>query len=73
MLSPFTRDALERVVRTFVQAAIGVAALGLTDVVDLDSAQGLAIAALSAGLAAVTALFAKVSGNPEDASFQGDL
>lgn len=72
-MSLFTRDALERVVRTFCQAAISVVALGLTGVVDIESGQALAIAAGSAGLAAVTALFAKVSGNPDDASFQADL
>lgn len=72
-MSLFTRDLAERVLRTFVQAALGVVALGLTGVVDLDGAQPLAIAAASAGFAAVVGLFAKTSGNPDDASFQQDV
>jgi hypothetical protein len=68
-MSPFFKDLTERVLRTFLQAALVVVAANLTGVTDLDSAKALGIAAATAGLSAITALFAKTSGSPDDASF----
>ena len=67
-MSLFTRDALERVVRTFVAAAVAVAVTGLAGVTDLDGLKGLAVAALASGASAVLALLTRSVGDPETAS-----
>lgn len=69
-MTPYLSDLLERVARTFVQAALAVVAADLTGVTDLDGVKALGIAAIAAGLSAATALLAKTSGSPDDASFR---
>lgn len=68
-MTPYFADLIERVARTFVQAALAVVAADLTGVTDLDGAKALGIAAIAAGLSAAMALLAKTSGSPDDASF----
>lgn len=53
MKSLLKSDIVVRALKTFLQAALAVAALGVFDVVDLATAQGLAVASLSAGISAV--------------------
>ena len=67
-MSLFTRDALERIVRTFLAAAMAVAATGVAGVTDLDSLKGLAVAAVAAGVSGVLALATRRVGDPETAS-----
>jgi hypothetical protein len=70
-LSPFQRDLLERAVRTFVQAAIGVLAVELANPnVSVDSLQAAAIAAVSAGISALMALAGKTIGDPDSGSWE---
>lgn len=45
-------DVLVRAAKTFVQAFLSVLALGFADVVDLESAQALFVAAGAAGISA---------------------
>lgn len=67
-MSLFTRDALERVVRTFIASAVAVVVTGLAGVTDLDGLKGLAVAGLAAGASAVLALLTRSIGDPETAS-----
>lgn len=69
----FTKDLIERAVRTFIQAALAVVAANLAGVTSLDTAKGVGIAAASAGISAVMSLIAKNWGEPTDASFQADV
>jgi hypothetical protein len=70
-MSKFQRDLLERVARTAVQAALAVAAVGLADPnFKIDSLQGLAVAAVSAGVSAGMALIGKTIGDPNTGSWQ---
>lgn len=70
-LSKFQRDLLERCVRTFIQAAIAVFAVEVSNPdVTLDSLQAAAIAAVSAGLSALMALAGKTVGDPDTGSWQ---
>lgn len=55
----FTRDLLERAVRTFVQAALAVAAADLAGLTSVDGAKALFISAVAAGLSAVMSLLAR--------------
>lgn len=69
----FTRDLLERTVRTFIQAALAVLVTNVAGVTDIDTAKAAGLAALAAGFSAAIGLLAKSFGNPEDASFQSDI
>ena len=62
-------DLAERVVRTFVQAALAVVTTDLVGVTDLNSGKALLIAAAAAGLSAVLGLVASQFGDPNTASF----
>lgn len=53
MKNLLTNDIVVRAFKTFLQAALSVVALGVVDVVDLASAQALAVAGLSAGISAL--------------------
>lgn len=66
----FTRDLLERVIRTFIQAALAVLVTNVAGVTDVSTAKAAGLAAIAAGFSAVVALVAKQFGNPDDASFQ---
>jgi hypothetical protein len=66
----FQRDLAERVARTFLQAALAVAATDLAGVTSVDAAKGLAIAAISAGLSAVTNLLGRTIGDPDSGSWE---
>ena len=62
-------DLAERVVRTFVQAALAVVTTDLVGVTDLNSGKALLIAAAAAGLSACLGLVASQFGDPNTASF----
>ena len=70
-MSKFQRDLAERVVRTAVQAAIAVAVVHLSDpAFTVDSLQGIAVAAVAAGLSAGMALLGKTIGDPDSGSWE---
>ena len=62
-------DLAERIVRTFIQAALAVVTTDLIGVTDLNSGKALLIAAAAAGLSAVVGLVARQFGDPDTASF----
>ena len=62
-------DLAERVVRTFIQAALAVVTTDLVGVTDLDSGKALLVAAAAAGLSAVLGLVARQFGDSNTASF----
>lgn len=68
-MSGFQKDLLERVTRTFVQAALAVVAANLAGLVDLDGVKTVAVSAFAAGLSAVMSLVATHVGDPQTASF----
>jgi hypothetical protein len=67
----FAADLAERVIRTFLQAALAVGASDLAGVTSLDAAKGLLIAAVAAGFSAVMGLVGRQFGSPDNASVQG--
>ena len=67
-MTKFQKDLTERVLRTFVQAALAVVVTDLAGVTSVDGAKTLAVAALAAGLSAVVGLVSKNIGDPESAS-----
>jgi hypothetical protein len=67
-MSLFARDAIERVVRTFLATAVAVVVSGLAGVTDLDGLKGLAVCAVASGASAALALLTKNVGDPETAS-----
>lgn len=72
-MSAFTRDAVERVVRTVVQAALAAVlavwvSAGSFNEIDWNTVWQVALYA--GGLALLTALAAKGTGSPDDASFK---
>jgi hypothetical protein len=70
-LTTFQRDVLERCLRTFLQAAIGVLALELSDPnVTLDSLQAAGAAAVAAGVSALMSWFGKTIGDPNTGSWR---
>jgi hypothetical protein len=67
----FQRDLIERVLRTAIQAAIAVAVVHLSDpAFTIDSLQGVAVAAIAAGLSAGMALLGKTIGDPDSGSWE---
>jgi hypothetical protein len=64
---PFFRDALERVLATYVQAFIGL--LITSGVTDVSAVQAAALAAIPAALSALKAVIAKRFGDPDSAGF----
>jgi hypothetical protein len=70
-VSKFQRDLIERVARTAIQAAIAVAVVHLSDPnFTIDSLQGVAVAAVAAGLSAGMALLGKTIGDPNSGSWE---
>ncbi len=70
-MSKFQRDLIERVARTAIQAAIAVAVVHLSDPnFTIDSLQGVAVAAVAAGLSAGMALLGKTIGDPNSGSWE---
>ena len=70
-LTSFQRDLIERVVRTAIQAAIAVAVVHLSDPnFTIDSLQGMAVAAIAAGLSAGMALLGRTVGDPDNGSWR---
>jgi hypothetical protein len=70
-VSKFQRDLIERVARTAIQAAIAVAVVHLSDPnFTIDSLQGVAVAAVAAGLSAGMALIGKTIGDPDSGSWE---
>jgi hypothetical protein len=70
-LTTFQRDLIERVVRTAIQAAIAVAVVHLSDPnFTIDSLQGMAVAAIAAGLSAGMALLGRTVGDPDTGSWR---
>lgn len=67
-MTKFQKDLLERVVRTFAQAALALAATQVAGVTDMDGAKALLVSAVAAGLAAVIGLVSKDFGDPDSAS-----
>ena len=70
-MSKFQRDLIERVARTAIQAAIAVAVVHLSDPnFTIDSLQGVAVAAIAAGVSAGMALIGKSIGDPDSGSWE---
>ncbi len=70
-MSKFQRDLIERVARTAIQAAIAVAVVHLSDPnFTIDSLQGVAVAAIAAGVSAGMALIGKTIGDPDSGSWE---
>ena len=70
-LTSFQRDVLERCLRTFLQAAIGVLALELSNPdVSLSSLQAAGAAAVAAGVSALMSWFGKTIGDPDTGSWR---
>lgn len=70
-MSRFQRDLVERVLRTAVQAAIAVAVVHLSDPnFTIDSLQGVAVAAVAAGVSAGMTLIGKTIGDPDSGSWE---
>ena len=67
-MSKFQKDLAERVLRTFVQAALAVVVTDLAGVTSVDGAKTLGVAAIAAGLSAVVGLVSKNIGAPQSAS-----
>ena len=67
-MTKFQKDLAERVLRTFVQAALAVVVTDLAGVTSVDGAKTLGVAAIAAGLSAVIGLVSKNLGDPESAS-----
>lgn len=68
-MSYFTKDLVERAIRTFVQAALAVVALDLANVTNVDGAKAVGLAAVTAGISAVMSLLTKrIGGDTETAS-----
>jgi 3-oxoacyl-(acyl-carrier-protein) synthase len=69
-LTKFQRDLVERVVRTFAQAAIGVIAVELASpTFTLDGLQATMVAACAAGVSALMAMAGKFVGDPNSGSW----
>lgn len=66
-MSPFFRDALERVLSTYVQVFLGL--LITSGVTDVSAVQAAALAAIPAALSALKAVIAKRFGDPDTAGF----
>jgi hypothetical protein len=66
-MSPFFRDALERVLATYAQVFLGL--LITSGVTDLSAVQAAALAAIPAALSALKAVIAKRFGDPDTAGF----
>jgi hypothetical protein len=70
-VSKFQRDLIERVARTAIQAAIAVAVVHLSDPnFTIDSLQGVAVAAVAAGVSAGMALIGRTIGDPDSGSWE---
>ena len=67
-MTNFQKDLLERVLRTFVQAALAVVVTDLAGVTSVDGAKALVVAAVAAGVSAVVGLVSKNLGDPDSAS-----
>lgn len=64
----FTKDLVERAIRTFLQAALAVLAADITGLTDIDTAKAIGVAAISAGISAVMSLIARNIGPADSAS-----
>ena len=67
-MTKFQKDLVERVLRTFVQAALAVVVTDLAGVTSVDGARALGVAAIAAGLSATIGLLSKNLGDPDSAS-----
>ena len=67
-MTKFQKDLLERVLRTFVQAALAVVVTDLAGVTSVDGAKALVVAAVAAGVSACIGLVSKNLGDPDSAS-----
>ena len=67
-MTKFQKDLLERVLRTFVQAALAVVVTDLAGVTSVDGAKALVVAAVAAGVSAVVGLLSRNLGDPDSAS-----
>lgn len=67
-MTKFQKDLAERVLRTFVQAALAVVVTDLAGVTSVDGAKALVVAAVAAGVSACIGLVSKNLGNPDSAS-----
>ena len=68
-MTKFQKDLAERVLRTFVQAALAVVVTDLAGVTSVDGARTLLVAAVAAGVSACVGLLSKnLGGDPDSAS-----
>ena len=62
------KDAIERVVSTYVQVFLGLLIAGGTNAINIGTAKAAAIAAIPAALSVLKAILARQFGDPESAS-----
>jgi hypothetical protein len=67
-VNQFTKDLVERAIRTFLQAALAVLATDLANITSVDAAKTLGVAAVAAGMSAVMSLIARDVGPSDSAS-----
>jgi hypothetical protein len=67
-MTKFQKDLAERVVRTFVQAALAVVVTDLAGVTSVDGARTLLVAAVAAGVSACVNLACRSLGDPDSGS-----
>ena len=67
-MSKFQKDLAERVLRTFVQAALAVVVTDLAGVTSVDGAKTLLMAAVAAGVSACVNLVCRSLGDPDSGS-----
>lgn len=69
-LTKFQKDVIERVVRTFCQAALAVIAVELASpTFTVDGLQATGVAAVAAGFSALMAMAGKFVGDPNSGSW----
>jgi len=65
----FTRDLLERVLRTFIAGLLTAVVAGMSSVTDMTTAKALAMSAVLAGITACIGVVGRFVGDPSTASF----
>lgn len=70
--TPFIRDAVERIISTYVQSFLGLLITGGITDLSVSTIQAAALAAIPAALSAVKALLARWKGDPDSASLNRD-
>ena len=65
----FSRDLVERVLRTFIAGLLTAVVAGMSSVTDMTTAKALAMSAVLAGITAAIGVIGRFVGDPNTASF----